>query len=89
MRLWTVGALAANTSTTLSARVPREVKEELEQVDVNLSEAVRTYLVSLIEKRERLKKPEDVDREVRSRGVKAAKRTAEKLVRERRDVEPW
>ena len=77
-----------NVSATISVRVPRDVKKRLEELNINVSEAVRAYLLRMIEVRERLLRLDDLDREIRSRDLKIAKGTAEGLVREGRDLEP-
>jgi hypothetical protein len=68
--------------------VPRDVKKKLEELDINVSEAVRSYLIGLLETQERLRRLEDADKNIRSRGLKVCKGTAEELIREGRDIEP-
>ena len=74
-------------SDTVSVRIPRKVKKKLQELDVNLSEAVRACLQRIIEREENLRRLEEVDRELRSVGAKAPKGTAETLIREDRDFE--
>lgn len=74
-------------SDTVSVRVPREVKKKLEELNINVSQAVRTYLSELVRREENLSKLEEVNQSIRSRGACLSKGTAERLLREDRDVE--
>lgn len=73
---------------SVSVRVPLDVRKKLEDLDVDVSDAVRSYLLSLVETREKLMKLHEVDQQIRLRGLKVGKGTAEVLVREERDREP-
>jgi hypothetical protein len=74
-------------SDTISVRIPHNVKKRLQELDVNLSEVVRTCLINIIQREENLEKLEDVDQELRSRTSRPPKGTADTLVREDRDLE--
>lgn len=74
-------------SDTISVRVPHEVKKRLQELGINASEAVRSCLLSIIQKEESLKKLEEVDRELGARALKTPKGTAETLIRDDRDLE--
>jgi len=75
-------------SSTISVRVPNEVKKRLEELDVNVSEAIREHLLEIIAREERIRRLEEVDRALRSRDIKAPEGTASSLIREGRDHEP-
>ncbi|ADD04477.1 uncharacterized protein Nmag_0893 [Natrialba magadii ATCC 43099] len=47
--------------TTVSAKIPDEMKEELEKEDINVSEVIRNALEEEITKRRREKLRRDVD----------------------------
>ncbi|HEX9913396.1 MAG TPA: type II toxin-antitoxin system CcdA family antitoxin [Candidatus Bathyarchaeia archaeon] len=74
-------------SSTVSVRVPNEVKKKLEELDINISEAVRGHLLEIIAREERLRKLEEVDRVLRSRNLRVPEGTALSLIREERDLE--
>jgi Arc/MetJ-type ribon-helix-helix transcriptional regulator len=74
-------------SSTVSVRVPNEVKKKLEELDINISEAVRRHLLEIIAREERMRKLEEVDRVLRSRNLKVPEGTALSLIREERDLE--
>ena len=71
----------------MSVRLPREVKKKLEELNINVSQAVRSYLLELIRRQENLSKLEEVDQSIRSGRVSLPKGTAETLLREDRDLE--
>lgn len=73
--------------STISVRVPNEVKKKLEELDVNVSEAVREHLLELVAREERLRMLEEVDGALRSRNMRVPQGTASSLIREGRDVE--
>lgn len=74
-------------SSTVSVRVPNEVKKKLEELDINISEAVRRHLLEIIAREERMRKLEEVDRVLRSRNLRVPEGTASSLIREERDLE--
>ena len=74
-------------SSTVSVRVPNEIKTKLEELDINISEAVRRHLMELIAREERLRKLEEVDKALRSRNLRISEGTASNLIREERDLE--
>jgi len=74
-------------SSTVSVRVPNEIKTKLEELDINISEAVRRHLIELIAREERLRKLEEVDKALRSRNLRISEGTASNLIREERDLE--
>ena len=71
----------------MSVRVPREVKKKLEELNINVSQAVRSYLLELVRRQENLSKLEEVNQSIRSRRVSLPKGTVETLLREDRDLE--
>jgi len=74
-------------SSTVSVRVPNEVKKKLEELDINISEAVRRHLLELIAREERLRKLEEVNKALQSRNLRVPEGTASSLIREERDLE--
>jgi len=74
-------------SSTVSVRIPREIKEKLDELKINVSDAVRKYLLSIIAREENIKRLDEVDRVLRSRDLKIPEGTAESLIREERDHE--
>ena len=74
-------------SSTVSVRIPRELKERLDELDINVSDAVRRYLLSMVAREENIRKLDEVDKALRSRGLKIPEGTAEGLIREERDLE--
>ena len=75
-------------SSTVSVRVPNEVKKKLEELDINVSEEVRKHLLEIIAREERMKRLEETNRALRSRNLKVPEGTASSLIREGRDHEP-
>ena len=71
----------------MSVRIPRELKEKLDELNINVSDAVRRYLLSIIAREENIRKLDEVDRVLRSRDLKIPEGTAEGLIREERDLE--
>lgn len=74
-------------SSTISVRIPNEVKKRLEELDINVSETIREHLLEIISREERLRRLEEVDRALRSRNIRVPEGTASSLIREGRDVE--
>jgi len=74
-------------SSTISVRIPPDVKRKLEELNINISDAVRKYLFNIVERQENIRKLEEVNQELRSRTLKIPKGTAETLIREDRDLE--
>ncbi len=74
-------------SSTVSVRVPNEIKTKLEELDINISEAVRRHLMELIAREERLRKLEEVDKALQSRNLRVPEGMASNLIREERDLE--
>ena len=75
-------------SSTVSVRVPNEVKKKLEELDINVSEEVRKHLLEIIAREERMRRLEETNRALRSRNLKVPEGTASSLIREGRDHEP-
>ena len=75
-------------SSTVSVRVPDEVKKKLEELDINVSEEVRKHLLEIIAREERMRRLEETNRALRSRNLKVPEGTASSLIREGRDHEP-
>ena len=75
-------------SSTVSVRVPNEVKKKLEELDINVSEEVRKHLLEIIAREERTRRLEENNRALRSRNLKVPAGTASSLIREGRDHEP-
>jgi predicted transcriptional regulator len=74
-------------SSTVSVRISRELKEKLDELNINVSDAVRKYLLSIIAREENIRKLDEVDKGLRSRTLKIPEGTAEDLIREERDLE--
>ncbi len=74
-------------SETVSVRIPQDLKEKLDELGINVSEAVRKCLIRVVAREENMRRLEEVDRAVRVRGIKLPKGTAEGLIREERDLE--
>ena len=71
----------------MSVRIPRELKEKLDELEINVSDEVRRCLSNMVAREESLRKLEEVDKVLRSRDLKIPEGTAEVLIREERDLE--
>lgn len=72
-------------SVTISVRIPRDAKEKLKKLKINVSEEVRAHLLDIIERSERLEKLRETDEKIRRSPVTVPKGTAAELIREDRD----
>ena len=74
-------------SNTISVRVSDDLKRKLSELDINVSEIVRSCLEETVRVRENLAKLEEVNNRLASRSLKIPEGTASTLIREDRDLE--
>ena len=74
-------------SNTISVRVSDDLKRKLSELDINVSEIVRSCLEETVRVRENLAKLEEVNNRLASRSLKIPEGTAATLIREDRDLE--
>ena len=71
-------------STVISVRVPRRIREELERLGIDYSQAIRQFLEELVEREKARQIAEEMDR-IRAR-TRSSGNLAARFIREDRDA---